>query len=159
MSIDGVAISNLKRRPGFSATIGERVWKAWWEWKGTPLSQIASLVEDNLSAGSLPFALVAHRGDTFLGTASVVVSDCEERPLLSPWVAAVWVEPEARGAGIGRAIVLEAAKTTFALGFDCVYLCSRPERLAFYTNMGWQVLEEDVDGEGLVVFRMDRITA
>ena len=154
MTAAGITLSDLRERPDFAAVMSKRIWKAWWEDKGTTLAQIAALVDDNLDADILPFALVAHRGDTFLATASVIVSDCEERPALSPWVAAVWVEPEARGAGIGRAIVLEAAKRTFGLGFETIYLCATPQRRDFYTAMGWQVLEENVDGDGLIVFRM-----
>jgi GNAT superfamily N-acetyltransferase len=149
-----VTLSDLRARPDFAAPMAQRIWKAWWEDKGTTLAQIAALVDDNLDAEALPFALIAHRGDIFLATASVIVSDCDERPALSPWVAAVWVEPQARGGGIGRAIVLEAAHRAFALGFETIYLCATPQRRGFYTAMGWEVLEENVDGDGLIVFRM-----
>lgn len=154
--MSGYAISNLKAWPEFAATVSDRIWKAWWQAKGTPLSLIEGRVNDNLSAGALPFALVAHNQERFLATASVIVSDCEERPALSPWVAAVWVEPEARSQGIGRTIVTEAAQAAFALGHENAYLCALPELESFYTGIGWQVAERDVDGDGLIVFSMTK---
>lgn len=113
-------------------------------------------MHDNLSSDALPFALVAHNQERFLATASVIVSDCEERPALSPWVAAVWIEPEVRSQGIGRTIVTEAAQAAFALGHDNVSLCALPELESFYTGIGWQVAERDVDGDGLIVFSMTK---
>lgn len=92
-----LSISDLRDRPDFSATVADRVWRAWWQPDGVPLGYIAGRVRENMEAGPLPFCLVAHDGGCFLGTASVIASHMEARPELSPWVAAVWIEPKCRG--------------------------------------------------------------
>ena len=82
----------------------------------------------------------------------MIASDLAERPQLTPWVAAVWVEQEARGHGIGAALVERAVKDCFALGMVRAYLCARPRMLAFYERLGWTLLEGQVGRNGLDVF-------
>ena len=89
-----------------------------------------------MEATPIPFALVAHDGERFLGTSSVIASDLEERPQLTPWVAAVWVEEAARRRGVGAALVNRAAQDCFALGVVSVYLCARPRMTRFYEAAG-----------------------
>jgi GNAT superfamily N-acetyltransferase len=148
-------ISDLRQRPEFFDTVADRIWQAWWEADGHPLDFISGRLRENLSATPIPFALVAHDGATFLGTASVIASDLAERPQLTPWVAAVWVEPEARGRGIGAALVDRAAQDCFALGVRRAYLCARPRMSRFYGGLGWTIVERQVGPRDLSVFFRD----
>ena len=148
-------ISDLRQRPKFFATVADRIWQAWWKANGFPLDYISDRLCQNMSDSDIPFALVAHDGQAFLGTASVIASDLAERPQLTPWVAAVWVEPEARRHGIGTALVKRAAQDCFALGVGRAYLCARPHLLAFYTGLGWTAVETDVGPHHLTVFIRD----
>ena len=108
-----------------------------------------------MEATPIPFALVAHDGEGFLGTSSVIASDLEERPQLSPWIAAVWVEEDARRRGIGAALVNRAAQDCFALGVSRAYLCARPRMTGFYEALGWTVVERNVGPHHLGVFIRD----
>ena len=101
---------------------------------------------------------MAHDGNEFLGTSSLIASDLEERPKLSPWVAAVWVEPQARRQGVGAALVDRAAEACFGLGIARAYLCARKERTGFYQRLGWTLIEEDVGPFRLGVFIRDKQT-
>ncbi len=121
-------------------TVSDRIWKAWWEERGFPIDYIVTRVRESLNEDPLPFALVAHRDGRFLGTASVIESDLAERPQYSPWVAAVWVEPEHR-----------AARDAFTLGFDRAYLCASSEKRGFYARRGWTQIEEAVGESRLAV--------
>jgi GNAT superfamily N-acetyltransferase len=145
-------ISDLRQRPEFFGTVADRIWQAWWEADGHPLDYIAGRLQENMDTSPIPFALVAHDGETFLGTASVIASDLAERPQLTPWVAAVWVEPEARGRGIGAALVDRAALDCFALGVARAYLCARPPMSGFYQGSGWTIVERKVGPHDLSVF-------
>ena len=144
---------DLRERPDFATTVADRIWRAWWEPKGYSLAFVEGLVQRNLSDELIPFALVAHDGDTFLGTASVIASDLDERPQYTPWIAAVWVEPEHRSNGIGATLVRAGAEKAHALGFDPVYLCALPSKQGFYTRLGWRLVETGVTEAGLAVFR------
>ncbi|HUN96158.1 MAG TPA: GNAT family N-acetyltransferase [Bradyrhizobium sp.] len=137
-------ISDLRQRPEFFDTVATRIWQAWWKDDGHPPGYIANRLRENIEITPIPFALVAHDGETFLGTASVIASDLAERPQLTPWVAAVWVEPQARQHGIGAALVDRATCDGFALGFDRLHLCARPQRTAYYERRGWAVIERGI---------------
>jgi GNAT superfamily N-acetyltransferase len=145
-------ISDLRRRPEFFDTVASRIWQAWWEAEGASLDYISGRLRENMSEAPIPLALVAHDGGAFLGTASVIASDLAERPNLTPWVAAVWVEEEARSHGIGAALVERAVEDCFALDIARAYLCARPRMLAFYEKLGWTLLERQVGRNGLDVF-------
>ena len=144
------AISDLRKRPEFFDTVADRIWRASWKDAGYPLDYITGRLHENLNAEPLPIALVAHNAAEFLGTASVIASDLEERPQLTPWVAAVWVEPHSRSRGVGGALVERAARDCFALGIARAYLCARPVLTGFYERLGWTAVERDVGGRGRV---------
>jgi N-acetylglutamate synthase-like GNAT family acetyltransferase len=148
-------IADLRQCPEFFDTVADRIWQAWWKPHGHPLAYISSRLQENMEPGPVPLALVAHEDGCFLGTASLIASDLAERPQLTPWVAAVWVEPHARLRGVGAALVNHAAQACFALGIGRVYLCARPERADFYQRLGWTRIERDVGPVHLDVFIRD----
>jgi N-acetylglutamate synthase-like GNAT family acetyltransferase len=147
-----LAISDLRRRPEFFDTVAMRIWQAWWEAEGVSLDYISARLRENMSDTPIPFALVAHDGETFLGTCSVIASDLAERAHLTPWVAAVWVEEKARGRGVGAALVDRAAEDCFALDIARAYLCARPRMSGFYERLGWSIIERKVGLNQLSVF-------
>ena len=148
-------ISDLRQCPEFFDIVADRIWQAWWKADGHPLDYISGRLRENMSTTPIPLALVAHDGKSFLGTASVIASDLAERPQLTPWVAAVWVEPDARQHGVGGALVNRAAQDCFALGVSRAYLCARPQPSAFYERLGWIPIERDVGPHHLSVFIRD----
>jgi predicted N-acetyltransferase YhbS len=153
VSIANYSISDLRQRSEFFDTVADRIWRAWWQDSGQPLEYISGRLRENLNAEPIPAALVAHDGAAFLGTASVIASDLAERPQFTPWLAAVWVEPQHRARGIGAALVERATRDCFALGVNRVYLCARPARSGYYERLGWIPVERDVGARGLVIFR------
>ena len=148
-------ISDLRQCPEFFDTVADRIWQAWWRVDGHPLGYISGRLRENMNATPVPFVLVAHDGKSFLGTASVIASDLSERPQLTSWVAAVWVEAHARRRGVGGALVNRATRDCFALGGGRAYLCARPQRTAFYERLGSSSIERDVGPHHLSVFIRD----
>ena len=130
-----LCVSDLRQRPEFFDTVADRVWRASWKENGYPLAYISGRLGENINAEPLPIALVAHDGEKFLGTASVIASDLDERPQLTPWAAAVWVEPHARSRGVGGALVGRAARDCFALGIARADLPARPALTGFYERL------------------------
>jgi GNAT superfamily N-acetyltransferase len=145
-------MSDLRQHHEFFDTVADRIWQAWWKSGGYPLDYISSRLRDNTSDSDIPFALIAHDSAKFLGTASVIASDLKERPQLTPWIAAVWVEPEARGRGVGAALVDRATQACFELGIAQAYLCARPALTGFYERLGWTPIERDVGPHRLGIF-------
>jgi len=146
-----IKISDLRDIPDFADTVADRIWRAFWKKDGHPLSLLTGLVQLNLEPGPIPTAFVAYEGERFLGTVSVIACDEESRPQYTPWIAALWVEPEHRRQGIGAALVSEAARFAFASGAARIYLLARADRRPFYENLGWAVLEADAPEEGMFI--------
>jgi N-acetylglutamate synthase-like GNAT family acetyltransferase len=150
-----LTISDLRQRPEFFDHVADRIWRAWWQADGHPLDYISGRLRENINAAPIPFALVAHDGEAFLGTASVIASDLAERPELTPWVAAVWVEAQARRHGVGAALVNRATLDCFALGVSRAYLCARPQRAGYYERLGWIAIDREVGQYRLSVLIRD----
>ncbi|HVV42063.1 MAG TPA: GNAT family N-acetyltransferase [Nitrobacter sp.] len=150
-----ISISNLRDRPEFTASVADRIWRAWWEPHGVPLDYIAARVAETVAAARMPRAFVAHDGDVFAGTASVIASDLDERPQYTPWVAAVWIEPQYRSQRLGRRLIAHAADHAFSLGVPRVFLTARPARRSLYESLGWDVVEEGVGHLELTIFKRD----
>jgi N-acetylglutamate synthase-like GNAT family acetyltransferase len=145
-------ISDLRQRPQFFDIVADRIWQAWWQPRGFSREHIAMRLTENMADAPIPFALVAHDGERFLGTSSVITSDLDERPQFTPWVAAVWVEEDARKHGVGGELVNRATEDCFALGEKRVYLCARARMAGFYERLGWTMIERGVGPHELDVF-------
>ena len=148
-------ISDLRHMPQFFDTVADRIWQAWWKLDGYSSRQIADGLAAAIKGERIPFAIVAHEGDEFVGSTLGIASDMAARPQYSPWVAAVWVEPQHRLKQVGRTLVRHAAQMLFQRGFGRIYLCSSPKRLNFYTRQGWMPIEHDVGEHHQTVYIMD----
>jgi GNAT superfamily N-acetyltransferase len=154
MTASRPAISDLREHSEFAGTVADRVWQAWWRKQGVALGEIEAMVSECMDGPDIPLSLVAHEGTDFCGCAHLIASDLDERPQYTPWVAAVWVEPNARKSGLGTRLVLAAVEQGFSRGFDTIYLCAEPHLAPFYEQMGWRCIEKGV--EGLHVFSISR---
>src|SRR4051812_894305 len=69
----------------------------------------------------LPKTFIALRGDTLLGSASLVRQTITHHHL-SPWLSSVYVDPKYRGSGIASALVSEVEKAAAEIGSERIYL-------------------------------------
>lgn len=95
----------------------------------------------NCSPAGVPSVFAAtHQGQP-VGTASLVSQDMSARPELSPWLASVYVVPEARGRGIASALVQRIEREAKDAGQGLLYLYT-PGQQRLYRGLGWQPLEQ-----------------
>lgn len=76
-----------------------------------------------------------------VGTAALDLHDMDCQPILSPWLASVYVLPEMRRRGIASALVAHAVNCAVSeMGVDQMYLFT-PNQRVFYEGLGWSQLQ------------------
>jgi GNAT superfamily N-acetyltransferase len=136
-----VHIAYLADRPAFIPTLA-RWHHAQWSYLdvGVSAEQRAVRLQAHLGRRQIPTTFVALRGDTLLGSASLIAHDMDTRMDLSPWLASVYVAPEHRGRGVGTALVRRVVEEAKALEVETLYLFT-PDKEGFYAHLGWSVLD------------------
>ena len=72
---------------------------------------------------------------------------------LSPWIASVFVKPEARGRGIGSQLVTFVEGEGQQRGYSTLYLMT-PDKQRMYNRLGWSIIEEvEYRGEHVTVMK------
>lgn len=145
-------ISNLKECSHFKLTAADRVWNEWWRPHGQLFQVVTDFFDELPEARSVPFCLVAHDDRKYVGSVLGLVSDLDERPELSPWVGALWVEPEFRSQGVATALVKMALGEISAVGHEVAFLCATAEKREMYQKQGWRLNQEKVGQSVLDVF-------
>jgi GNAT superfamily N-acetyltransferase len=149
-------ISNLREHPEFVPLVADRIWEFSWKAAGFPLEHVSTGLRQIVANKSFPFAIVAHDGERYVGSALGIAADMDERPQYSPWVAAVWVEPEYRGHNVGQSLISTATQGCFQQGFQRTYLCARAALNDFYVRQGWIPIEHGVGQKQLTVFIQEK---
>ena len=147
-----IAFSNLREKAELLSTVADRIWNAWSKDRGLSREQVIRNLQSTIASDD-EFALVAHAGQKFVGTVSVITSDMVERPNLTPWIADVWVDSEYRNLGIASALVNAAEDIAAERGEDVLYLCCVPALRAYYSGLGGSELESKVGREQACIFR------
>ena len=141
-----IEISDLRDVPEFTDIMADRLWTAWWRDEGRmSREELGAMIGDAITSSGIPLALIAHRGDVFCGTVSVIEDDLPIRPHYGPWLAALWVEAHARRQGIAESLI-DAARARAAYLTDVLHLYCTPENTPFYERRGWLRVETDVGG-------------
>lgn len=145
-------ILDLRDAPHFFADVADRIWRTWWAPDGRSLADVETALRAIVAASDYPFTLVAARGDRFVGTVTSIKEDIGARPEWGPCLAALWVEPDARGQGIGVALADRLMTRLAGLNFERVYLSAEPRMRAYYLLRGWTLIDSDIDKDHQDVF-------
>lgn len=111
-----------------------------------PLEYYRAHLDPMLGEDAIPFALVAHDGDTYVGSVLVIDNDLDARANYAPWIAALWVDPDYRKQGVAAALIKAARRHVGSLGNGTCYLCATADKRPYYLKQGFTLLEEDVTG-------------
>lgn len=110
-------------------------------YRGWTLEVATAELQDHATRRTLPTTLVLLDGDTLLGSVSVVHEDAAElKDRGSPWLASLYVDEDARGQGLGQALVEAAVELAALNGVERLFLFT-PEHAAFYEQLGWEAVE------------------
>jgi GNAT superfamily N-acetyltransferase len=117
----------------------------WQEWGDTdPSGSLAEWTRglyQRTLRDQIPTTYVVVEQSRPIGSVTLVEHDMETRLDLSPWLAGLYVEPQSRLQGVGRALVQHALEQVHHLHIAALYLYTHPAR-SFYERLGWEVLEE-----------------
>ena len=87
----------------------------------------------------VPQTWLAVEHGQWLGSVSLLHEDHAQIPQYSPWLASLYVQPAARGHGLGRALIAHCVAQAAALGFPRLYLYCAPALEAYYHRLGWHL--------------------
>ena len=91
-------IQPLHAAPQHASRVTEWLWQAFGG-ETLPQAFFASIVGHSQTPGALPITFIAAEGEMLLGTVGLWRCDLISRQDLYPWMAALYVAPEARGRG------------------------------------------------------------
>ena len=135
-------IHPLYAAPQHAPRVTEWLWRAFGA-ETLPRAFFASIVDHSQTPGALPITFVAVAGETLLGTVGLWRCDLISRQDLYPWMAALYVAPEARGQGLAGKLQQHVIEYARAQGYGELFLYSACRD--FYERFGWQYIGEGLD--------------
>ncbi|PYE87176.1 GNAT family N-acetyltransferase [Phyllobacterium leguminum] len=139
-------ISNLRSYPDMADIIADRCWNAWWTETEVSLTEYRAHLEPMIAGNEVPVALIAHDQGEYLGSVLLIENDLDDRQQYTPWIAALWVEPESRRQGIAAKLIEAARREAAFQGYGLCYLCATPDNTPYYIARGFEQIETDVSG-------------
>jgi GNAT superfamily N-acetyltransferase len=133
-------IVRIADRPDLVPIVAGWLWHEWWHQDGYTLEQTHDAVAASVSPSGPPQSFVLLVDGKPIGTASLVAHDLDERPDLTPWLAGVFVIPEARGRGhvVHLIEAVEAACRFAAIPVVWLYTAGAEH---VYARAGWHSVE------------------
>jgi GNAT superfamily N-acetyltransferase len=132
-------IQALRDRPEFIGQVAALIHNEWpYEFEGISLQAWTEQFQTLEGLDRTTF--IAIEDSRLLGTACLDIEDLPERPDLSPWLASVYVIPEARSRGLGSQLVRAVEQEAWNQGVPRLHL-QTPEHENYYAQQGWTTLE------------------
>lgn len=105
--------------------------------------------------GTLPLTWVLqHSADALAGSVSLLENDLDSEPRLTPWIANLWVHPDARRHGLGSRLLQHACDAGRRRGDSPLYLYTA-DQVPFYRSRGWEVVREDrLSGQAITIMQL-----
>lgn len=91
---------------------------------------------------AIPCTWLAEDAQGWLGSVSLLHDDHEQIRGWSPWLASLYVQPRARGMGVGAMLVRHCITQAAVLGVPTLYLYCEAAMVAWYVSLGWRVHTE-----------------
>lgn len=130
----------IAARPDLAPLLAGWLWEAFWRGDGYALAEVEARVAAGTAQRGPPQTFVLLLDGQPAGTASLAAQDLDSRPDLTPWLAGVYVVPEARGRGLALDLVRAVEGAAGAAGVATLWLYTRrAERV--YLQAGWHTVE------------------
>lgn len=133
-------VESLENHPELVPLCARWNYETWGRDDGRSREEIIDSFLDFLNPESRQKALVGFVSGVPVGLSLLIDNDLESHPELSPWLASLYVTPEMRLIGVGKAMVEATEEIARQQGHEELYLYTAETR--YYERMGWQKLEE-----------------
>jgi GNAT superfamily N-acetyltransferase len=146
-----VQIEPLSEHPELVDEIARWQWQEWGSPESGSVEQWAESLRRGRSDG-IPITFVALEHGRPLGSVTLTEHDMPGHigyESFGPWVAGTYVRPDARGRGVGEALMRHAIEQAEAWGIPRLYLYTESAR-SFYEHIGWTTLDETEYEGGIV---------
>lgn len=111
----------------------------------------AARLEQFCSRDRIPLSVVAMDGPRPIGTASLLTESVSSHKHLSPWVAGLYVVPEARGRGVATRLIAALSDIAKSLDIGTIYIGIGSAQ-AHYERLGWRPMGIGrADGDEVIV--------
>ncbi|WP_068825478.1 GNAT family N-acetyltransferase [Pseudomonas sp. BMS12] len=131
----------LRDHPAHAAPLAEWLYRQFpYEFAEQPLAEWQAEFAAGQHNGEWEM-LIALDGDVLLGSAGLARDDLPQRAELGPWLACVYVRPEARGQGLAERLIEHICATARTRGYPRLYLHTH-DRADYYAKRGWTLLEQ-----------------
>jgi GNAT superfamily N-acetyltransferase len=151
------SIVSTTDRPDLVPVVARWLWEEFWQAGGHSFEDTLRAVRDSVTARPMPrtFILLIDGGP--VGTASLAAHDLEERPDLTPWLAGMFVEPDARGRGHAAHLIAAVEAEARVTGASTLWLYTKAaERI--YARAGWRTVDTvQHGGKAFALMRRDLV--
>ncbi len=145
-------------RPDLIDTAAEWIWNAFWKKDGYTFEQLRAMVISSDAVMGTNQCMLLLVDGVPVGTASLIKSDLDSRPELTPWLAAMYVRPDSRGRGYALELIRAVESAAVLAGYSHTWLYTRVAE-GVYLKAGWQSVERfEVNGIQAVLMRRDFLT-
>ena len=142
-----IVVDFLKNHPHLVDTVAQWIFDEWGHLtEPDPSIQLAK-TRRRLSDDTIPLCLVALKGEQCVGTVSLYVDDLHARPDLTPWLAALYVDPNQRNQGVGSLLINRVLEVARGLGVHRLYLHTETAE-EYYRRKEWRSLFRTVNDRG-----------
>lgn len=148
-------IVRIADRPDLIPVVANWLWDAFWQPNGHRLDEVREILAEATAEIGPPQSFVLLAGEVPCGTASFMSADLEIRNDIGPWLAGVYVVPEARGQGCAQRLVAAVVEAARMAGDTSLYLYTNDAQ-RLYEGLGWHRIAETVDNNRPVtIMRLD----
>jgi N-acetylglutamate synthase-like GNAT family acetyltransferase len=149
-----MTILNLSCEPQHIPTLALWHHRQWQDLNpGRTLEHRIAAMQSYLGDDLLPSTYIYKHQQQLAGSAALIVSDMDNHPELSPWLASVFIDERFRRQGIGSSLVKHVMQQAQQSGISQLYLFT-PDRADFYLQLGWtKMADEDYRSQKVTLMR------
>lgn len=147
-----IKVEPLENHPELVPLCARWNYEAWGRAGGRSRDEIVEAFLGFLDPESRQKALVGFVSGLPVGLSLLIENDLESHPHLKPWLASIYVVPDMRLIGVGKAMIEATEAAARQQGYSELYLYT--SEIEYCERIGWQKFEAlSGDNAGMWIFK------